>query len=686
MKRLRTLVMVLLLLALSVGSVFASEADDVEVYSSASLESTQLAAAPGITPYTADYELSIVRGENCKFRANIVGGGSNFAWIKIRSTKANDTATYPSVKIDLSKYSSTKVTTVNWSAATSNLKLGAYEIQFYVGNSSGTPVSDAAVYTVPFSVVSQRIPLSSLSFYAVPGGSYDQSKVTAVSTAALCPGTSADYGVLFQPLNASGYRYVSFTSSDSSIASVSDGGGVAHVSALKDGTAVITVTAVRKSVSGADADTVTASLTVTVGHSYVSKNEVKATCVSTGSGDYTCTRCGKTYHADYPIDPNAHNYGSNQATVVQQPTATQPGKATNHCTLCNRDITYDTAPIFEDCPQQYYRDAIDYFYEKQYVNGMNSTHFSPATPLTRGMVVAILYRMEGSPAVQAQSPFTDVPSGKYYSDAVSWAYQNEIVLGTGKNTFLPNNPILRQDLAVILLRYAKYQGVAPDLSGDLSKFADADQVRGYAKDAVAFCAKEEIIRGVQSGDTLYIQPANSTRRGEAVTMLYRYIQNVASKANEQPAQQSDDADTTAASLNAPQYSLNLLSDTSEYAAPKVTFPYDLDKQFGTGWNSFMSWLEELYKWFADADSRYAAPKVTSYSAPQYSVQLLSDTSEYAAPKVTIPFGMDEWFGSDWNSFMNWLEELYKWFADADSRYAAPKVTSFTGTGSHCYFV
>ena len=680
MKWLRALVMILLLLTLSAGSTFASDADDVEVYSSASLESTQLAAAPGITPYTADYELSVVRGENSKFRANIVGGGNNFGWIKIRSTKQNDTATYPSVKINLSKYSSSKVTTVNWSAATSNLKLGTYELQFYVGNSSGTPVSGATVYTIPFSVVSQRIPLNSLSFYAVPGGSYDQSKVTAVSSVALCPGTSGDYGVLFQPLNVSGYRYVSFSSSDTSVASVTDGGGVAHVSALKDGTAVITVTAVRKSVSGADADTVTASLTVTVGHSYVSKNEVKATCVSTGSGDYTCTRCGKTYHADYPIDPNAHNFGSNQATVVAAPTATQSGKSTNHCTLCNQDITYDTAPIFEDCPQQYYRDAIDYFYAKQYVNGMNSTHFSPATPLTRGMVVTILYRMEGSPGVQSQSPFTDVPSGKYYSDAVFWAYQNGIVLGTGKNTFLPNNPILRQDLAVILLRYAKYQGITPDLSGDLSKFADADQVRLYAKDAISFCTKEEIIRGVQSGDMLYIQPLNSTRRGEAVTMLYRYIQSFSGKETQQPADAVEALEGSSATLYMPQSGVVLC------AAPKVTLPYGMDGQFDMSRNAFMSWLAELYRWFTGTDFSYAAPKVTSFSAPQYSLTLPGNVSKCAAPKVTLPYGMDGQFDMSRNAFMSWLAELYRWFTGTDFSYAAPKVTSFPGAESRSYFV
>ena len=156
---------------------------------------------------------------------------------------------------------------------------------------------------------------------------------------------------------------------------------------------------------------------------------------------------------------------------------------------------------------------------------------------------------------------------------------------------------------MILLRYAKYQGITPDLSGDLSKFADADQVRLYAKDAISFCTKEEIIRGVQSGDMLYIQPLNSTRRGEAVTMLYRYIQSFSGKETQQPAEALE---VSSATRYMPQSGVALC------AAPKVTLPYGMDEQFDMSRNAFMSWLAELYRWFTGTDFSYAAPKVTSF--------------------------------------------------------------------------
>ena len=103
-------------------------------------------------------------------------------------------------------------------------------------------------------------------------------------------------------------------------------------------------------------------------------------------------------------------------------------------------------------------------------------------------------------------------------------------------------------------------------------------------------------------------------------------------------------------------------------------------------NAFMSWLAELYRWFTGTDFSYAAPKVTSFSAPQYSLTLLGNVSKCAAPKVTLPYGMDEQFDMSRNAFMSWLAELYQWFTGTDFSYAAPKVTSFPEAESRSHFV
>ena len=107
----------------------------------------------------------------------------------------------------------------------------------------------------------------------------------------------------------------------------------------------------------------------------------------------------------------------------------------------------------------------DWFYESvQYVcahsimNGSGANSFAPQEKTTRGMVVTMLYRYEGSPQVSAQCPFQDVAEGKYYRDAVIWAAENQIVSGLGENRFGPDEAVTREQLAAILYRYANYKG------------------------------------------------------------------------------------------------------------------------------------------------------------------------------------------------------------------------------------
>ena len=114
---------------------------------------------------------------------------------------------------------------------------------------------------------------------------------------------------------------------------------------------------------------------------------------------------------------------------------------------------------FTDVPASHWaNDAVTYVYENDLMDGVDSTTFSPDGTTTRAMVVTVLYRLAGQPAANWANPFVDVPAGVWFHDAVTWAWENDVVNGTSSSVFSPNQAITREQLAVILYRYAGSQG------------------------------------------------------------------------------------------------------------------------------------------------------------------------------------------------------------------------------------
>ena len=155
--------------------------------------------------------------------------------------------------------------------------------------------------------------------------------------------------------------------------------------------------------------------------------------------------------------------------------------------------------------------------------GVGDGKFNPYGTTTRGMIVSILYRLEGEPQPAGVAPFTDVTSDKYYAKAVAWANENGIVSGYDSDTFGPDDNITREQLASMLYRYAQYKGkdVTYD-ANDLDSFADASKVSAYAVDAVKWAVSEGII----SGDRTYINPTAYATRAETASMIMRYNENI----------------------------------------------------------------------------------------------------------------------------------------------------------------
>ncbi len=159
----------------------------------------------------------------------------------------------------------------------------------------------------------------------------------------------------------------------------------------------------------------------------------------------------------------------------------------------------DASPFTDVKTSRWSYEAIRYAVEQGYMNGIGDGKFDPAGSMTRGMVVTVLYRREGSPAVTFRNDFSDVKAGKYYSDAVIWAKDEGVVNGVTENTFEPNGKITREQLATMLSRFSERCLVSVPDRADLSGYPDSDRIHSYAKDAMAWANEANLIKGMSDG-------------------------------------------------------------------------------------------------------------------------------------------------------------------------------------------
>ena len=179
----------------------------------------------------------------------------------------------------------------------------------------------------------------------------------------------------------------------------------------------------------------------------------------------------------------------------------------------------DNAKSFTDVPSGHWASgAVAFATAHELFQGTGETTFSPAMPMTRGMLVTVLHRMEGAPT-GGTANFDDVAADAWYADAVAWAAGNGIVNGTGSG-FEPEADITRETLAVILYRYAKGQAGADKIGS----FSDAGAVSEWAKEAMNWAVSQGLITG-KDGNRL--DPAGTATRAEVATILMRYLQSLA---------------------------------------------------------------------------------------------------------------------------------------------------------------
>lgn len=171
----------------------------------------------------------------------------------------------------------------------------------------------------------------------------------------------------------------------------------------------------------------------------------------------------------------------------------------------------------------WYHEAIDYAIENGLMNGVGGGRFDPSGNLNRAMMAQILWNLDGASAM-GNSSYSDVASGAWYYDAVSWASSTGVVGGYPDGTFGPERSITRQEMTVMLYRYAQYTGCDTTASGDLTRFTDAGETASWAEAAMRWAVGSGLLSG--KGDGI-LDPAGTATRAEVAQIFMNFCENIA---------------------------------------------------------------------------------------------------------------------------------------------------------------
>jgi uncharacterized repeat protein (TIGR02543 family) len=195
-------------------------------------------------------------------------------------------------------------------------------------------------------------------------------------------------------------------------------------------------------------------------------------------------------------------------------------------------IDYDESAVHV-CPSEryldvnqsmWYHEAIDFVIEKGLFVGTSETTFEPNSPMSRAMLVTVLWRLEWSPSVLDAGSFEDVAYNAWYANAVAWAGANKIISGYGNRLFGPNDNITREQMAAILYRYAEHKDYNVMPAGNLNAFTDAKDVSAWALPGMKWAVGEGLIAGTAKTT---LEPGGNATRAQVAMILMRFAKSFA---------------------------------------------------------------------------------------------------------------------------------------------------------------
>lgn len=194
------------------------------------------------------------------------------------------------------------------------------------------------------------------------------------------------------------------------------------------------------------------------------------------------------------------------------------------CGLLPTSATANEIYFSDVTSESWYYESVQYAVNMSLMNGVGNNCFAPNTQMSRAMLVTVLWRYAGS-LNEGENIFTDVKDGQWYTDAIAWAAENEIVSGIGNGKFDPDGTVTREQLAAVLYRYSQALALDTGKQQELSGFPDASAVSTWAQTALSWAVAEGLLTGNQSGTTVYLDPQGNATRAQVATILMRYIES-----------------------------------------------------------------------------------------------------------------------------------------------------------------
>jgi len=239
-----------------------------------------------------------------------------------------------------------------------------------------------------------------------------------------------------------------------------------------------------------------------------------------------CIRFANPGEFEYNVLGSAYSVGSAKVNVIYNKDVggNYIGKFNvTDDTVKGADNTFkEVTTTFTDVESHWGKAPIPAVCSLGLMSGTGGGAFKPEETTSRAMLAQVLYNLEGRPSISGlANPFKDVKAGQWYTDAVIWAFNNKIVFGTDDDHFAPDKNLAREEFAALLFRYANYKELDTKDRADLSKFADANRIEGYAEPAISWANAKGLITG--HADSGLLTPKGNATRAEMASILYRYI-------------------------------------------------------------------------------------------------------------------------------------------------------------------
>lgn len=250
------------------------------------------------------------------------------------------------------------------------------------------------------------------------------------------------------------------------------------------------------------------------------------------SGESVSAKTGEVVRVKLPAGASESTYvpcytDSNGKIVYVPISAMVDGYVTF---LAPKDATYrfvSNPAVFRDTSNHWAEDSIAFCASRGIFQGVGDDRFAPNAEMNRAMFTTVLYRLAGSPAVRGGDGFSDVTDGSWYTDAVLWGQSTGIIGGYGNGLFGPNDPVTREQMCTLLVRWLDYMGYELPAVKDDKVFTDADQFSSWARESISYAQISGLINGVPGGA---FAPKNNASRAENSAVFQRMILAILSDA------------------------------------------------------------------------------------------------------------------------------------------------------------